>query len=49
MTDVTESAVFDSLATMVIGGHLVKTVTWYNNGWGYAARIVEVLEEMSRA
>lgn len=49
VTDVTESAVFDSLATMVIGGHLVKTVTWYNNGWGYAARIVEVLEEMSRA
>lgn len=49
VTDVTESAVFDSLATMVIGGHLVKTVTWYNNGWGYAARIVEVLERMSRA
>ncbi len=49
VTDVTESAVFDSLATMVIGGHLVKTVTWYNNGWGYAARVVEVLERMSGA
>ena len=48
VTDVTESAVFDSLSTMVIGDRLVKTVTWYNNGWGYAARIVEVLEEMSR-
>lgn len=47
VTTVTESAVFDSLATMVIGDRLVKTVTWYNNGWGYAARIVEVLERMS--
>ena len=49
VTGVSESAVFDSLATMVIGDRLVKTVTWYNNGWGYAARIVEVLERMSRA
>jgi glyceraldehyde 3-phosphate dehydrogenase len=48
-TDVTgapESAVFDSLATMVMGDHMTKTVTWYNNGWGYSARIVEVLERM---
>ena len=49
VTDATESAVFDSLATMVIGDHLAKTVTWYNNGWGYSARVVEVLERMSGA
>ena len=47
VTGAAESAVFDSLATMVMGQHLVKTVTWYNNGWGYSARIVEVLERMS--
>lgn len=47
VTGARESAVFDSLATMVIGENLVKTVTWYNNGWGYSARIVEVLEKMS--
>lgn len=47
VTGASESAVFDSLATMVIGGRLAKTVTWYNNGWGYSARIVEVLERMS--
>jgi glyceraldehyde-3-phosphate dehydrogenase/erythrose-4-phosphate dehydrogenase len=28
---------------------MVKTITWFNNGWGYSARIVEVLEAMSRA
>lgn len=47
VTGASESAVFDSLATMVMGDRLTKTVTWYNNGWGYSARIVEVLERMS--
>ncbi|MCI0679559.1 MAG: glyceraldehyde-3-phosphate dehydrogenase [Actinobacteria bacterium] len=36
------SGVFDSLATMVTGGNLVKTITWFNNGWGYSNRVVEV-------
>jgi glyceraldehyde 3-phosphate dehydrogenase len=36
------SGVFDSLATMVTGGSLVKTITWFNNGWGYSHRVVEV-------
>ena len=49
VTGAPESAVFDSLATMVVGDRLTKTVTWYNNGWGYSARIVEVLERMSGA
>ena len=41
------SGVFDSLATMVMDETMVKTVTWFNNGWGYSARIVEVLEQMA--
>jgi len=36
------SGIFDSLATMVTGGHLVKTITWFNNGWAYSHRAVEV-------
>ena len=35
------SAIFDSLATVALPGGLVKTVTWYDNGWGYASRILE--------
>jgi len=35
------SAVFDSLATLALPGGLVKTITWYDNGWGYAARILD--------
>lgn len=45
----TESAVFDSLATMVMDGTFVKTITWYNNGWGYTARLIEVAEQMAKS
>ena len=41
------SGLYDSLATMVMGGSMVKTITWFNNGWGYSARIVEVLETLA--
>ncbi len=41
------SAVFDSLLTQVVGGTLLKTVSWYDNGWGYASRVVEVVERLS--
>lgn len=43
----TFSGVFDSLSTMVMEETMVKTITWFNNGWGYSARLVEVLETMS--
>lgn len=36
------SGIYDSLATMVTGGNLVKTITWFNNGWGYSHRAIEV-------
>lgn len=42
-----ESAVFDSQATMVMGDTMVKTITWFNNGWGYSTRLVEVAELMA--
>lgn len=44
---VSHSGVFDSLATMVTGGTLVKTVTWFNNGWGYSNRVVEVTSSVA--
>jgi glyceraldehyde 3-phosphate dehydrogenase len=36
------SGIFDSLATFVTGENLVKTITWFNNGWAYSHRAVEV-------
>jgi glyceraldehyde 3-phosphate dehydrogenase len=40
--DEPHSGVYDSLATMVTGDNLIKTITWFNNGWGYSNRVVEV-------
>lgn len=36
------SGIYDSLATLVTNGNLLKTITWFNNGWGYSHRAVEV-------
>lgn len=44
----THSGVFDSLATMVMDGTMVKTITWFNNGWGYTARLVEVASALTK-
>ena len=37
------SAVFDSLATLSLPGGLVKSLTWFDNGWGYAGRILDTV------
>ncbi len=36
------SGIYDSLATLITGENMVKTITWFNNGWGYSHRVVEV-------
>lgn len=41
------SAVWDSLATMVIDGTMVKAVIWFDNGWGYAARVVDAIGKLA--
>jgi glyceraldehyde 3-phosphate dehydrogenase len=38
------SSVFDSLATMVLGGNMVKVVSWYDNEWGYSNRVVDLMK-----
>ncbi|MDD5748575.1 MAG: type I glyceraldehyde-3-phosphate dehydrogenase, partial [Actinomycetota bacterium] len=35
------SSIFDANSTMVMG-NLVKVVTWYDNEWGYANRVVDL-------
>ncbi|MCU0851698.1 MAG: type I glyceraldehyde-3-phosphate dehydrogenase [Thermoplasmata archaeon] len=42
------SAIIDSLSTMVIGGkgNLGKIVSWYDNEWGYANRLVELAPKL---
>ena len=40
------SAVFDAAGTMVMDGNFVKTFAWYDNEWGYSARLVNVIEKL---
>ncbi len=42
------SSVFDSLATMIVGGRMVKVLSWYDNEWGYSARCVDLLKRMAK-
>jgi glyceraldehyde 3-phosphate dehydrogenase len=40
----TYSAIFDSLATMTIGERTAKVLSWYDAGFGYAHRAVELVQ-----
>ena len=41
------SAIFDSLGTQMIGGDLVKVLAWFDNGWGYANRAVDLVKKLA--
>ncbi|MDH3943080.1 MAG: type I glyceraldehyde-3-phosphate dehydrogenase [Anaerolineae bacterium] len=36
------SSIIDSQLTNVIGGNMVKVVTWYDNEWGYSCRTADM-------
>ncbi len=40
------SSIFDAGATHVLGGNLVKVLTWYDNEWGYSNRVVDLIERL---
>jgi len=37
------SSIVDSLTTTVIGGNMVKVMSWYDNEWGYSNRCVDLV------
>ena len=41
------SCTFDSQATQVVDGRMVKTLGWYAQGVGLANRLVEVLRQLA--
>jgi glyceraldehyde 3-phosphate dehydrogenase len=43
----TYSGVFDSLSTMVVSGRVSKTLTFYDNAWGYAHRVIDLLRRVA--
>jgi glyceraldehyde 3-phosphate dehydrogenase len=49
-TDIIRSAyssTFDSQATMILGDRVSKTLSWYDNGWGYAHRVVDLIRKIT--
>ena len=44
----THSAIFDAAATLSLGNGMVKTLTWFDNGWAYAARMLEAAQLLAK-
>jgi glyceraldehyde 3-phosphate dehydrogenase len=40
------SSIVDAALTNVMGGNLVKVVTWYDNEWGYSVRCTDLVKLM---
>ncbi len=40
------SSIFDAAGTHVLGGNLVKVLSWYDNEWGYSNRVVDLVERL---
>ena len=43
------SATFDSLATMVLGGRVSKTLAWFDSSYGHANRAIELVARYAAA
>lgn len=41
------SSVFDSLLTQVLGGNLVKVISWYDNEVGYSSRVDDLIVRLA--
>ncbi|MBF0519740.1 MAG: type I glyceraldehyde-3-phosphate dehydrogenase [Nitrospirae bacterium] len=37
------SSIFDPALTKVIGGNMIKVISWYDNEWGYSNRVKDLL------
>jgi glyceraldehyde 3-phosphate dehydrogenase len=42
----TLSGLVDGLATMGINNKKIKLIIWFDNGWGYTARIIDTIKKL---
>ena len=42
-----QSGIIDGLATMGIDNNKIKLLIWFDNGWGYSARIIDTINKLS--
>lgn len=43
------SAIVDGLTTIVMGDRKVKVLAWYDNEWGYSARVVDLMKKVANS
>jgi glyceraldehyde 3-phosphate dehydrogenase len=43
------SSIIDALSTMVMGGNMVKVISWYDNEWGYSNRVADLTAYIAKA
>jgi glyceraldehyde 3-phosphate dehydrogenase len=43
-----DSSIVDALSTMVMGGNMIKVLSWYDNEWGYSNRVVDLVGYMAQ-
>jgi glyceraldehyde 3-phosphate dehydrogenase len=43
------SSIYDATQTRVMGGTLVKVLSWYDNEWGFSNRMLDMTLAMMRA
>jgi glyceraldehyde 3-phosphate dehydrogenase len=41
------SSIVDAPSTLLLGGNLVKVISWYDNEWGYSVRLVDLVSYMA--
>jgi len=42
------SSIVDAAMTKVLGGNLLKVVSWYDNEWGYSCRVVDLIAFLAK-
>ena len=41
------SSIVDGSMTRVIGGNMVKVLSWYDNEWGYSNRVIDLVSKLA--
>jgi glyceraldehyde 3-phosphate dehydrogenase len=38
------SSIVDAASTYIVGGNMIKILSWYDNEWGYSCRVIDLIK-----